>query len=167
MVSWLTLFFPRLPWTFFFAQKRKQIKHLKADNIRDINSSLTLKGRSFTQFLLGKLCMQKLWQTVRHGFAVTLDTCCHKREGIRLISTCPEAHSIDAALHTEIIQVIISLFKVGLHLTHALIYRKEVLTYLCTYQSFFFFFFYSDTLNQPVFYIFYFDPILLEGRQFV
>ena len=80
MVSWLTLFFPRLPWTFFFAQKRKQIKHLKADNIRDINSSLTLKGRSLTIFA-GQLCVQKF---VTKGVnPVALDTCFQEEEGVK------------------------------------------------------------------------------------
>ena len=41
----------------------------------------------------------------RHALAVTLDTHFHDKEGIKLISTYPETHSIDSA-YIYILQVI-------------------------------------------------------------
>ena len=34
---------------------------------------------------------------VRHALAAILDTCFHEKEGVKLMDTYPEVHSIDSA----------------------------------------------------------------------
>ena len=55
---------------------------------------------------------------VRHKLAITLDTCFHEKEGVKLTCTYPKNHSIDSAhiyIYIYILQLINSFFKVSLH----------------------------------------------------
>ena len=57
-VFFVVVVFLLLTLNFFFSKTTTSME-FEADDIRDTVSSLTLKGRSLTQFLLGNSCVQK------------------------------------------------------------------------------------------------------------
>ena len=70
-------------------------KELKTDDIRNTKSSPSLKRKishivSARQFVHAEMAIKG----TRHALTVTLYTYFHKKEQVKLISTCPETHSI-------------------------------------------------------------------------